>query len=172
MEGLTPAASEGASGGLFSSGQRSFVCVGGRVPFARGSGALFIQWKGSVRSGRFHLCGPSDGERVRGAPRRAPDTPGSRPTKSPLRGSLASISSLQVGRDTASCLSRPQARITRPILGPRPFGAAASGVQKRSRRFCPCGDDLARQFRLGDFDAGPNPPTFRFLCFTRRFLSL
>ncbi|WP_334133386.1 hypothetical protein, partial [Atlantibacter hermannii] len=32
-------------------------------------------------------------------------------TKSPLRGSLASISSLQVGRDTASCLSRPQARV-------------------------------------------------------------
>ena len=111
MEGLTPAASEGALEGLFSSGLRSFVCVGGRVPFARGSGALFIQWKGSVRSGRFHLCGPSDGERVRGAPRRAPDTPGSRPTKSPLRGSLASISSLQVGRDTASCLSRPQARV-------------------------------------------------------------
>ncbi|WP_334133416.1 hypothetical protein, partial [Atlantibacter hermannii] len=73
--------------------------------------------------------------------------------------------SLQVGRDTASCLSRPQARITRPIPGPRPFGAAASGVQKRSRRFCPCGDDLARQFRLGDFDAGPNTPNFMIFFF-------
>ena len=126
MEGLTPAASEGALEGLFSSGQRSFVytvegfrslwaaelCLySGRVPFALGSGALFIQWKGSVRSGRFHLCGLSDGERVRGAPRRAPDTPGSRPTKSPLRGSLASVSSLQVGRDATSCSSRPQARV-------------------------------------------------------------
>ncbi len=83
--------------------------------------------------------------------------PRSRPTTSPLRGSLGSISSLQVGRDTASCLSRPQAQITRPIPGPRPCGAAASGVQKRSRRFCPCGPDLARQLRLGDVDAGHNP---------------
>ncbi len=37
--------------------------------------------------------------------------PRSRPATSPLRGSLASISSLQVGRDTASCLSRPQPHI-------------------------------------------------------------
>ena len=37
--------------------------------------------------------------------------PRSRPATSPLRGSLASLSSLQVGRDTASCLSRPQARV-------------------------------------------------------------
>ncbi|MCZ7836478.1 hypothetical protein LRB92_18675, partial [Atlantibacter hermannii] len=95
-----------------------------------------VQWKGSVRSGYVHLCGFSDGERVRGARRRAPDTPGSRPAKSPLRALLGpsmglapsgppqaafkfapgkfvlgSISSLQVGRDTASCLSRPQPRI-------------------------------------------------------------
>ena len=83
----------------------------GRVPFALGSGGLFEWWKGSVRSYSFHPWSRIDGERVRGAPRRAPDTPGSRPTKSPLRGSLASISSLQVGRDTASCLSRPQARV-------------------------------------------------------------
>ena len=120
--------------------------------------------EGSVRSYSFHPWSRIDGERVRGAPRRAPDTPGSRPTKPPLRGSLASISSHQVGRDTASCLPRPQARITRPIPGPRPFGAAASGVQKRSRRFCPCGPDLARQFRFGDFDAGPSP-NFDFLMF-------
>ncbi len=72
---------------------------------------LICRWKGSVRSDSFHPWNRIDGERVRGAPRRAPDTPGSRPTKSPLRGSLASISSLQVGRDTASCLSRPQARV-------------------------------------------------------------
>ncbi len=72
---------------------------------------LICRWKGSVRSDSFHPWNRIDGERVRGAPRRAPDTPGSRPTKSPLRGSLASVSSLQVGRDTASCLSRPHPRI-------------------------------------------------------------
>ena len=182
MEGLTPAASEGGARGLFSSGEGVMVlwprgpCL---IPFARGSGAsfdggkvLFARlagprlYRGRVPFARgvFIHKGLSDGERVRGAPRRAPDTPGSRPTKSPLRGSLASVSSLQVGRDATSCSSRPQARITRPIPGPRPFGAAASGVQKRSRRFCPCGDDLARQFRLGDFDAGPSP-NFGFFMF-------
>ncbi len=77
----------------------------------RAGGASFVQRKGSVRSYSFHPWSRIDGERVRGAPRRAPDTPGSRPTKSPLRGSLASISSLQVGRDATSCSSRPQARV-------------------------------------------------------------
>ncbi len=129
MDGLTPAASEGGARGLFSSGEGVMVlwprgpCL---IPFARGSGAsfdggkvLFARlagprlYRGRVPFARgvFIHKGLSDGERVRGAPRRAPDTPGSRPTKSPLRGSLASISSLQVGRDTASCLSRPQARV-------------------------------------------------------------
>ena len=112
-------------GRVHSPGWRGLVCMverfrslwllglsgGGRVPFALGSGGLFEWWKGSVRSYSFHPWSRIDGERVRGAPRRAPDTPGSRPTKSPLRGSLASVSSLQVGRDTASCLSRPQARV-------------------------------------------------------------
>jgi len=82
--------------GFFSRQVAGPCLYGGKVPFAR---SVFIH------------RGLGDGERVRGAPRRAPDTPGSRPAKSPLRGSLASISSLQVGRDTASCLSRPHPRI-------------------------------------------------------------
>jgi len=36
----------------------------------------------------------------------------------------------------------------------------------------PCGDDLARQFPLGDFDAGPNTPNFMISFFYRRLLSL
>jgi len=129
MEGLTPAASEGGARGLFSSGEGVMVlwprgpCL---IPFARGSGAsfdggkvLFARlagprlYRGRVPFARgvFIHKGLSDGERVRGAPRRAPDTPGSRPTKSPLRGSLASVSSHQVGRDATSCSSRPQARV-------------------------------------------------------------
>ncbi len=107
------------------------VPLGGIVPFARG---VFIH------------RGFSDGERVRGAPRRAPDTPGSRPTKSPLRGSLASVSSLQVGRDTASCLSRPHPRI-------------------------PAG--MTWLVNSGSAILMPDPPpTLDFLCFTERLLSL
>jgi len=87
-----------------------FVGWKGSVRQAAG-GASFVQRKGSVRSYSFHPWSRIDSERVRGAPRRAPDTPGSRPTKPPLRGSLASISSHQVDRDTASCLPRPQARV-------------------------------------------------------------
>ena len=146
MEGLTPAASEGGARGAILFGAAEVCLYSGRVPFALGSGALFIQWKGSVRSGRFHLCGLSDGERVRGAPRRAPDTPGSRPTKSPLRGSLASISSLQVGRDTASCLSRPQARVHAGLTWLVNSGSAILMPDP--------------------------PPTLIFLCFTERLLSL
>ena len=50
-------------------------------------------------------------ERAKGGYRSPLCNPRSRPATSPLCGSLASISSLQVGRDTASCLSRPQAHI-------------------------------------------------------------
>jgi len=109
------------------------------VPFGR--------WKGSVRSYSFHPWSRIDGERVRGAPRRAPDTPGSRPTKSPLRGSLASISSLQVGRDATSCSSRPQARVHAGLTWLVNSGSA---------------------ILMPD----PTPPTFSFLCFTERILSL
>ena len=107
---------------------------------------LICRWKGSVRSDSFHPWNRIDGERVRGAPRRAPDTPGSRPTKSPLRGSLASISSLQVGRDTASCLSRPHPRI--------PAGMTWL-VNSDSAILMP-----------------DPPPTLNLLCFTERLLSL
>ena len=110
--------------------------------FVKWKGSVrFVRWNCSVRSDYVHLCGFSDGERVRDARRRVPDTPGSRPAKSPLRGSLGSISSLQVGRDATSCSSRPQ-----------PASMLA---------------DLARQFRLGDFDAGLNTPNFQIFIFYR-----
>jgi len=141
-----------AAGGAFravegfrSPGWRGLF-LGGKVRVASDSGASFVQRKGSVRSYSFHPWSRIDGERVRGAPRRAPDTPGSRPTKSPLRGSLASISSLQVGRDTASCLSRPHPRI-------------------------PAG--MTWLVNSGSAILMPDPPpTFNFLCFTGLSLSL
>jgi len=131
--------------------KRGLVCWWkGSVRQAAG-GASFVQRKGSVRSYSFHPWSRIDGERVRGAPRRAPDTPGSRPTKSPLRGSLASISSLQVGRDaymdTASCLSRPQARV---------HAGLTWLVNSGSAILMPV----------------PTPLTLNFLCFTGLFLFL
>ena len=67
--------------GFRSPGWRGLF-LGGKVRVASDSGASFVQRKGSVRSYSFHPWSRIDGERVRGAPRRAPDTPGSRPTKS------------------------------------------------------------------------------------------
>ena len=58
---------------------------------------------GSTRHWRTRTC--------KGGYRSPLCNPRSRPTTSPLRGALASVSSLQVGRDTASCLSRPQRHI-------------------------------------------------------------
>ena len=52
MEGLTPAASEGGIRGTILFGAAELCLYSGRVPFARGSGGLFIQWKGSVRFGQ------------------------------------------------------------------------------------------------------------------------
>ena len=109
--------------------------------------ALFRSVEGFRSPGYVHLCGFSDGERVRGARRRAPDTPVSRPAKSPLRGSLGSISSLQVGRDTASCLSRPQPRI-------------------------PAGLTWLVNCASAILMPDSTPPTLRFLFFTEMFLSL
>ncbi len=123
-----------------------FVGWKGSVRQAAG-GASFIQRKGSVRSYSFHPWSRIDSERVRGAPRRAPDTPGSRPTKPPLRGSLASISSHQVGRDTASCLPRPQARV---------HAGLTWLVNSGSAILMPV----------------PTPLTLNFLCFTGLFLFL
>ena len=149
MEGLTPAASEGASGGLFSSGQRSFVCVGGRVPFARGSGGLFIQWKGSVRFGQRSFVYTVEGFR-----------------------SLGAFSSMWPQR-RRTCQGRSPPRPRHPRLPANKIAAArfprlhflASGrsgygiLPFPTSGPRPCGPDLARQFRLGDFDAGPTSPT-------------
>jgi len=142
-----------AAGGAFravvgfrSPGWRGLF-LGGKVRVASDSGASFVQRKGSVRSYSFHPWSRIDGERVRGAPRRAPDTPGSRPTKSPLRGSLVSISSLQVGRDATSCSSRPQARV---------HAGLTWLVNSGSAILMPV----------------PTPLTLNFLCFTGLFLFL
>ena len=131
--------------GFCSPGGWRGLSGGGRVPFARAAGPC-VGWKGSVRSHSFHPWDRIDGERVRGAPRRAPDTPGSRPTKPPLRGSLASVSSLQVGRDATSCSSRPQARV---------HAGLTWLVNSRSAILMP-----------------DPPPTLNLLCFTERLLSL
>ncbi len=76
----------------------------------RGS-VTFSSGKGYVRQTFVAQRGTGVRERAKGGYRSPLCNPRSRPATSPLRGSLASISSLQVGRDTASCLSRPQARV-------------------------------------------------------------
>ena len=70
-----------------------------------------VLWKGYVRQAVVAQRGTGVRERAKGGYRSPLCNPRFRPATSPLRGSLASISSLQVGRDTASCLSRPQAHI-------------------------------------------------------------
>ena len=90
-----------------------------RAWFCVGSGELLcpVEWLHSmwlkcyVRQAVVAQCGTGDRERAKGGIAPPLCNPRSRPVTSPLRGSLASISSLQVGRDTASCLSRPQAHI-------------------------------------------------------------
>jgi hypothetical protein len=57
----------------------------------------------------------------------------------PLRLHLANRAGLDV--PVSTCLSD---RLIRPIHGTHPFGADASVVQKRSRRFCPGGQSWMR----------------------------
>ncbi len=110
-------------------GQRGLVS-GGIVPFASGSGVFFEWWNGSVRfRQRCAAIATGERDRVGGARRRAPNTPGSPchprrfavPSAYPVR--------LRVGRDTASCLSRPQAASLRLAPASRERLGEGDGVQ-------------------------------------------
>ena len=117
---------------------------GGKVLFARLAGPRLYRGRVPFARGVFIHKGLSDGERVRGAPRRAPDTPGSRlPANKIAAARFPRLRFLASGRPGYGILPFPTS-------GPRP-----------------CGPDLARQFRLGDFDAGPNTPNFEFFMFYR-----
>ncbi len=114
-------------------GQRGLVS-GGIVPFASGSGVFFEWWNGSVR---FRLRCASfiigERDRVGGARRRAPNTPGS--PCHPRRSAVPSAYRvrLRVGRDTASCLSRPQAASLRLAPASRERLGEGDGAQHPPR---------------------------------------
>ena len=121
------------------------------------------RWKGSVRSGQRSFVYTVEGFRSLGAfssmwPQRRRTCQGRSPPRprhprlpankiGGLAASLASISSLQVGRDTASCLSRPQARV---------HAGLTWLVNSGSAILMPV----------------PTPLTLNFLCFTGLFLFL
>ncbi len=100
------------------------------VPFASGSGGSFVGWNGSVRFGqRCSSIVTGERDRVGGARRRAPNTPGS--PCHPRRCAVPSAYRvrLRVGRDTASCLSRPQAASLRLAPASRERLGEGDGVQ-------------------------------------------
>ena len=174
-------------GRVHSPGWRGLVCMverfrslwllglsgGGRVPFALGSGGLFEWWKGSVRSYSFHPWSRIDGERVRGAPRRAPDTPGSRPTKS----AALPLPSPPFPRFRSVVIRHPAFPDLRPgLLGPS-LGLAPSGPPQAAFKSAPGAFVHAGMTWLVNSGSAilmpvPTPLTLNFLCFTRRFLSL
>ncbi|GEM_PF-3201231 len=82
---------------------KGYVRCSGKVTYGAVEGLRSPGVCGSMRHWCTRTC--------KGGYRSPLCNPRSRPTTSPLRGALASISSLQVGRDTASCLSRPQPHI-------------------------------------------------------------
>ncbi len=87
--------------GAFCVGWSCSICFGQRGPFC-------IEWNCSVRFGlRCASLATGERDRVGGARRRAPNTPGS--PCHPRRSAVPSAYRvrLRVGRDTASCLSRP-----------------------------------------------------------------
>ncbi len=101
---MLPGASEGGRWGSWMRGTFGVVEMLGTVEGLRAvEGLRSPGMCGSMK----HWCPRT----CKGGYRSPLCNPRSRLTTSPLRGSLASISSLQVGRDTASCLSRPQARV-------------------------------------------------------------
>jgi len=81
------------------------------IPVCVGLVNVYMQWKCYVRQAVVAQRGTGVRERAKGGIAPPLCNPRSRPATLPLRGALASISSLQVGRDTASCLSRPQPHI-------------------------------------------------------------
>ncbi len=96
----------------------------------RAAGALFVGWICSVRFGlRCASIVTGERDRVGGARRRAPNTPGS--PCHPRRFAVPSAYRvrLRVGRDTASCLSRPQAASLRLAPASRERLGEGDGVQ-------------------------------------------
>ena len=96
----------------------------------RAAGALFVGWICSVRFGlRCASIVTGERDRVGGARRRAPNTPGS--PCHPRRSAVPSAYRvrLRVGRDTASCLSRPQAASLRLARASRERLGEGDGVQ-------------------------------------------
>ena len=96
----------------------------------RAAGALFVGWICSVRFWlRCASIVTGERDRVGGARRRAPNTPGS--PCHPRRFAVPSAYRvrLRVGRDTASCLSRPQAASLRLAPAFRERLGEGDGVQ-------------------------------------------
>ncbi|VDZ73375.1 Uncharacterised protein [Atlantibacter hermannii] len=113
-----------------SPGWRGLFGFCGMVLFAWGSGALFVGWICSVRfRQRCASIATGERDRVGGARRRAPNTPGS--PCHPRRFAVPSAYHvrLRVGRDTASCLSRPQAASLRLVPASREHLGEGDGVQ-------------------------------------------
>ncbi len=177
------------NGGLFHGGRfgSGALFVGGKVLFARrlagpfgrwkgsvrrAGGASFVQRKGSVRSYSFHPWSRIDGERVRGAPRRAPDTPGSRPAKS----AALPLPSPPFPRFRSVVMLHPVAHDLRPgLLGPS-LGLAPSGPPQAAFKSAPGAfvhAGLTWLVNSGSAILMPDPPpTLIFLCFTERLLFL
>ena len=100
----------------------------------RAAGALFVGWICSVRFWlRCASIVTGERDRVGGARRRAPNTPGS--PCHPRRFAVPSAYRvrLRVGRDTASCLSRPQAASLRLAPASRARLGEGDGVQHPPR---------------------------------------
>ena len=96
----------------------------------RAAGALFVGWICSVRFWlRCASIVTGERDRVGGARRRAPNTPGS--PCHPRRFAVPSAYRvrLRVGRDTASCLSRPQAASLRLVPASREHLGEGDRVQ-------------------------------------------
>ena len=117
-------------GGLFALAAGAFLCFVELFRSLRAAGASFVGWKGSVRFGpRCASIVTGERDRVGGARRRAPNTPGS--PCHPRRFAVPSAYRvrLRVGRDTASCLSRPQAASLRLAPASRERLGEGDGAQ-------------------------------------------
>ena len=86
---------------------------------------------GYVRQSVAFICTLPSRERVKGARRRPLNHPGSRHAKSTPSGqTFRSVIWLRVGPDGASLHRHDLTPVTRPIHGPRPFGANALRCSK------------------------------------------
>ena len=108
----------------------AFLCFVELFRSLQAAGPFCVGWNCSVRFGqRCASIVTSERDRVGGARRRAPNTPGS--PCHPRRFAVPSAYRvrLRVGRDTASCLSRPQAASLRLAPASRERLGECDGVQ-------------------------------------------